>query len=109
MAKEANASTESRGVDRETILRRVVHPLKLRILKALTKSPKGEMYVNELAEALKASRQLVSFHLIELSELGLVESEYFISQKPASKGRAVKMYKSTPLASEIKEEIKALL
>ena len=76
--------------DAETLF----HPLRYRIVEALAKKPSG-LYINQLAEAVGADRQLVSFHLLTLASAGYVEGEYQIAEKPHSKGKAVKVYRLT--------------
>ena len=96
--------------DAETLF----HPLRYRIVEALAKEP-GGLYINQLADAVSADRQLVSFHLLTLASEGYVQGEYQIAKKPASKGKAVKVYRLTEkverafkaIRKEIESKLKA--
>lgn len=83
----------------------LMHPLRHSIVDLLDGSREG-MHINKLAEELQENRQLVSFHLLTLSENEFVEGDYFISEKPHSKGKAVKVYKLTNKTREILKRLK---
>lgn len=80
------------------------HPLRYKIVETLRRTPKG-LYINQLADAVREDRQLVSFHLLTLASGGYVEGEYQIAKKPASKGKAVKVYR---LTKKVDETFKAI-
>lgn len=86
--------------DAETLF----HPLRYKIVEAIGKAPNG-LYINELADTVGADRQLVSFHLLTLASEGYVQGEYHIATKPASKGKAVKVYH---LTKKVDEAFKAI-
>lgn len=56
------------------------HPLRLRIMATLTK---GEMYLNEIANALGVSRALAKVHLKKLEKAGLVKSRVVVAEGEA--------------------------
>ena len=96
-----------RELAQESVLRAaetLFHPLRYKIVEALRTDPKG-LYINELADLMKADRQLVSFHLLTLASGGYVQGEYKIAKKPASKGKAVKVYR---LTAKVEEAFKAI-
>ena len=78
----------------------LLQPLRYRIVEALEEAPEG-LYINELAKNLGEERQLVAFHLLTLASHGFVEGEYKIAEKPASRGRAVKVYRLTDKVKQI--------
>lgn len=91
----------------ESVLRAaetLFHPLRYKIVEALKVDPNG-LYINQLADRMQADRQLVSFHLLTLASEGYVEGEYQIAKKPASKGKAVKVYR---LTEKVDEAFKAI-
>ncbi len=93
----------------ESVLRAaetLLHPLRYKIVEALRTDSKG-LYINQLADRMGADRQLVSFHLLTLASEGYVEGEYQIARQPASKGKAVKVYRLTKKVDQALEAIRA--
>ncbi len=86
----------------------LLHPTRYRIVEAIRKHPNG-LYINQLADMLKEDRQLVSFHLLALESGGYLEGEYEIAKKPASKGRAVKVYRLTPKVEQTLDALRKQL
>lgn len=88
------------------------HPVRYKIWNAIESSPDG-LYLSQLAEKLSLDKQLVAFHLLTLSEGGFVEGDYKVVQVPHSKGRAAKVFHTTPkvrrtleqVASEVKTKL----
>lgn len=86
----------------------LMHPLRRSIVEMLEAEPEG-LHINKLAEQLQANRQLVSFHLLTLSENEFVDSNYFVSEQPHSKGKAIKVYNLTDKTHKILEMLKESL
>jgi DNA-binding transcriptional ArsR family regulator len=78
---------------------------RLKILNTLTRTKK--MYASNLAQDLGFERKIISFHLNSLEKVGLVKSEFGLTEdkRPA----AVRYYEITPKGKEILEKISEML
>ncbi|HYJ03411.1 MAG TPA: ArsR family transcriptional regulator [Nitrososphaeraceae archaeon] len=78
---------------------------RLKILNTLTRTKK--MYASNLAQELGFERKIISFHLNALENVGLVKSEFGLTEdkRPA----AVRYYEITPKGTEILEKISEML
>ncbi len=78
---------------------------RLKILNTLTRTKK--MYASNLAQELGFERKIISFHLNALENVGLVKSEFGLTEdkRPA----AVRYYEITPKGKEIFEKILNML
>lgn len=90
-----------RGVIKEGLI--VLHPVRWKIIQALKE--RTPMYIDEIAEAIKEDRRLVSFHLSTLERNSYVESDFKIIERPKSKGKAGRFYKLTPKIDEVLSEL----
>jgi len=91
-------------MEKEKLLHIMTHPIRYRIVKEIAKS--GKSYVNQIARKLKLGRKLVSYHLLTLSQHGIVVGSYGLRSKRSTdeKGRPiiVRYY-------ELTDQAKALL
>lgn len=70
------------------------HPARAKIVKFLKKQQPA--YIRQIAEGVRLSDRLVSFHLSMLSTGEFVESEYGLSNPETNPPRMVKYYRLTP-------------
>jgi len=75
------------------------HPLRLRIAATLTD---GEMYLNEIANALKVSRALAKVHLKKLEKAGIVKSRVVVAKGEA---KALRYYELKPFDIRVTPQI----
>ncbi|MDI6885954.1 MAG: winged helix-turn-helix domain-containing protein [archaeon] len=81
----------------------LLHPIRFRIVGLLAEK---SMHINEISKAMGEERRIVSYHLQTLEEYGFVNSKYEISEKPKSKGRALRKYWVTGKVEEVISELK---
>lgn len=67
----------------------------------------NKMYPTQLERTLKIQRRVISFHLGALEKVGLVKSEFGLSQD--SRPLAVKYYSISPKGKEIFERVLGIL
>ena len=84
----------------------LLHPIRFRIVEQLMEKP---MHINAISKALGAERRLISYHLLALEESGFVSSKYEISEKPTSKGKAMRKFWITEKVDDVVAEIKKKL
>ena len=77
----------------------LLHPVRWKIYQILKKNARA-MYIDEIAEAIREDRRLISFHLSTLEEKSFVASEFKKITEPKSKGKAGRFYKLTSKADE---------
>jgi len=80
-----------------------LQPERYRIMELLAEKP---MYISELSRALPEERRLIAYHLAALEECGFVKSRYEISERPRSRGKAIRVYTATDKAAEVKAKLK---
>ena len=82
------------------LLHLLAHPVRFRVAKALVEA--GEpIFIEQIAKRTVINRRLVSFHLLTLSEHGLVNSDFRVSMLPKSKGKAARHYWLTDEGKEV--------
>ena len=84
----------------------LLHPMRFRIVELLAEKP---MHINELSNALRKERRLISYHLLVLEEHGFLSSKYELSEQPNSKGKAIRKYSVTGKVEEVFSELKKRL
>ncbi len=84
----------------------LLHPIRFKIVELLTD---GQLHINEISNLLGVDRRLVSYHLLTLEEHGFLSSRYEVSQRPGSKGRAMKKYRLTGKVARVLTELKSRL
>jgi len=99
-----NNDTKSKIIKDGHIL---IHPLRFKILKLLETSP--GLHISEIARSLNENRALVSFHLLTLLENDFVIGEHRISEKPKSKGKAIRVFQITDKTKESFKKLKHIL
>jgi DNA-binding transcriptional ArsR family regulator len=81
-----------------------------RNLKAHSASDLGSgMYAGQIAEELERDRKLISFHLAALEELGLVESDFKVTEPTNGTPKAARYYWLTDKADQVLKEFKKQL
>ncbi len=80
-----------------------LHPVRYRLLELLEEQPR---HINALAKALGMERRLVSYHLTTLEDKGFVTSKYEISEEPKAKGKAIRLYRVTDKAADVRAKLK---
>ena len=78
---------------------------RLKILNTLTRTKK--MYASNLATELGYERKILSFHLNALEKVGLVKSEFGLTED--KRPSAVRYYEITPKGKDIFEKILKIL
>ena len=81
----------------------ILQPERYRIVEQLAEKP---MHISELSRALGEERRLVAYHLLALEERGFVKSRYEISERPRSRGKALRVYTATDKAADVKAKLK---
>ncbi len=84
----------------------LLHPIRFRIVELLAEKP---MHINEISNALREERRLVSYHLLTLEEYGFLSSNYEILEQGKSKGKAIRKYRVTGKVEEVISELKRRL
>jgi len=84
----------------------LLHPMRFRIVELLAEKP---MHINEISNALRKERRLISYHLLVLEEHGFLSSKYELSEQPNSKGKAIRKYSVTGKVEEVFSELKKRL
>ena len=88
------------------------HPVRYRVWSEI-EAHQDELYLSSLAEKLELDKQLVAFHLLTLTEGGFIDGDFKVVQTPHSKGRAAKVFHTTPklraTLEAAKKEIEAKL
>ncbi len=82
----------------------LLHPIRFKIVELLTDK---QLHINEISNLLGVDRRLVSYHLLTLEEHGFLSSRYEISQRPRSKGKAIKKYRTTEKVESVLTELKS--
>lgn len=80
------------------------HPVRHKLGELLIKTSEP-LYIEEISEKTKMDRRLVSFHLLTLSEHGLVDSDFRVIKTPASKGKAGRFYRLTDSGREAMDRL----
>jgi DNA-binding transcriptional ArsR family regulator len=80
-----------------------LQPERYRIMELLSEKT---MHISELSRALPEERRLVAYHLAALEDRGFVPSRYEISERPRSRGKALRVYTVTDKVSEVKAKLK---
>ncbi|MBE0516820.1 MAG: winged helix-turn-helix transcriptional regulator [Methanophagales archaeon] len=70
----------------------LLHPIRYRIVELLAEKP---MHINEISRVMGDERRFVTYHLRLLEECGFLSSKYKISPEKKSKGKSLKIYKTT--------------
>jgi len=83
-----------------------LHPVRHRLMEPLAEKL---MNINALSIALGMERKLVAYHLFALEDCGLVTSRYAISVEPRAKGKAIRLYRVTDMAADVKAMLKKAL
>jgi DNA-binding transcriptional ArsR family regulator len=84
----------------------LLHPIRYRIVELLSENP---LHINAISKAMASERRLISYHLDTLEEHGFLTSKYEISEQPKSKGKAIRIYKTTDKVKAVVDEIKKSL
>lgn len=81
----------------------IMHPIRYRIVREIEKS--GKSYINRIAKKLRLDRKLVSYHLLTLSQHGVIVGNYGLRGGPPTdkQGRPiiVRYYELTKEAKKI--------
>jgi DNA-binding transcriptional ArsR family regulator len=86
----------------------LLHPVRYKIVEVLRKADRS-MYIDEIAEAIKEDRRLVSFHLSAMEEKGFATSSFEVIKKPNSLGKAGRYYILTGKVDAVLKDIAELL
>ncbi len=81
----------------------LLHPIRFRIVELLDDE---QLHIKEISDMLGEDRRLVSYHLLTLEEHGFLDSRYEISERPKSKGKAMRKYHTTSKVREVLSELK---
>ena len=84
----------------------LLHPIRYRIVELLSEKP---LHINAISKAMGSERRLISYHLDTLEEHGFLTSKYEISELPKSKGKAIRIYKTTDKVKAVIDQIKKSL
>lgn len=88
----------------------LMQPTRRKIVKLLQSGK--EMYIEQIADAIKEDRRSVSFHLTTLAEHGFVEGDFQLitpaTENPGS-GRGAKFYHLTPKVAEVLKKLDTVL
>ncbi len=83
----------------------IMHPVRRKIIGKLRHSGPGSMYISQLADEMKLSHGLVSYHLTKLSQQGLVEDKLELGKTKDGNYKAIRSYHTT---SKLEKEIKKI-
>ena len=83
----------------------ILHPIRFRLVELLAEKP---MHVSEISRVMKEERRLVAYHLDTLEEYGFAKSKHEISERPKSKGKALRIYWTTDKVRTVISELKKM-